>query len=193
MIDAEDWPFFVGLGLVPVLWLSWWRHTRWARFITTIEHESLHAIVAMLTGIPVRELKVREDGSGHVLFEPPGHWLLYLAPYFVPLLLMMEIGVVRLLRLPPVAEAGLLGVLLGLSLLGHLRQIHPRQTDFRHAGRLFTAVFLPTAFLLAYASAMMFLRGHAPGAMVDLAVDWFQGGLEDVELAVSVVSGWIRG
>ncbi len=89
---TDQWPFWAGFAGILILWALWWRHIRWARFITTIEHESLHAIVGMLTLIPVRELKVREDGSGHVLFEPPGHWLLYLAPYFIPLLLLIEIG-----------------------------------------------------------------------------------------------------
>ena len=60
----------------------------------------------MITLIPVRELKVREDGSGHVLFEPPGHWLLYLAPYFIPLLLLIEVGLVKLIGAGPRIEMG---------------------------------------------------------------------------------------
>ena len=98
----------------------------------------------MLSLIPVRELKVREDGSGHVLFEPPGHWLLYLSPYFIPLLLLIEVGLIGLMGLPDDAERALLGALLGLSLVGHLRQIHPRQTDFRQAGWVFTTITIIT-------------------------------------------------
>ena len=128
------------------------------RFITTIEHEALHAIVAMLTLIPV-EMKVREDGSGHPLFQPPGHWLLFLAPYFIPMLLLAEIALVRMLGLPSMWEMALFGLLLGVSLAGHLRQLHPRQTDFRMAGRVFTIAFLPTAFLLGYGIALSFIAG----------------------------------
>ena len=129
LLTLENWPFWLGLIGVFILWFTWWRHTRWARFVTTIEHESLHAIVAMLSLIPVRELKVREDGSGHVLFEPPGHWLLYLSPYFIPLLLLIEIGLIRLLQLPVSASFALYGAVLGLSLLGHLRQIQAQEVD----------------------------------------------------------------
>lgn len=166
------WPFWAGLAAIIGLWFWRWRHARWGRFITTIEHESLHAIVGMLTLIPVRELKVREDGSGHVLFEPPGHWLLYLAPYFVPLLLVIEIALVRLLQLPSSPESALLGAILAISLLGHLRQLHPRQTDFRHAGIAFSIAFLPTAFLMCYGAAFTLLRGGTPTAVLDFLSTW---------------------
>ena len=172
LVKAEMWPFWAGLAAIIALWFWRWRHARWGRFITTIEHESLHAIVGMLTLIPVRELKVREDGSGHVLFEPPGHWLLYLAPYFVPLLLVIEIALVRLLQLPSSPESALLGAILAISLLGHLRQLHPRQTDFRHAGIAFSIAFLPTAFLMCYGAAFTLLRGGTPAAVLDFLSTW---------------------
>ena len=154
ILHADHLPFWIGLALVVAIWILRWHRSRWARFITTIEHEILHALVGMLTLIPVRELKVREDGSGHVLFEPPGHWLLYLAPYFIPLLLWIEISLVKWMHLDSRLELGLLGMLLGLELLGHFRQLHPRQTDFQMAGRAFSMAFLPSAFILAYAASI---------------------------------------
>ena len=172
LVKADMWPFWVGLCSLLALWFWRWRYSRWGRFITTIEHESLHAIIGMLTLIPVRELKVREDGSGHVLFEPPGHWLLYLAPYFIPLLLVIEIALVRLLQLPSSPESALLGAILAISLLGHLRQLHPRQTDFRHAGIAFSIIFLPTAFLMCYGAAFTLLRGGTPTAVLDFLSTW---------------------
>jgi hypothetical protein len=164
--------FWSGVLIVVGLWFWRWRHARWGRFITTIEHESLHAIVAMLTLIPVREMKVREDGSGHVLFEPPGHWLLYLAPYFLPLLLLIEIALIRMLQLPKATESGVFGMVIGLSLLGHLRQIHPRQTDFKQAGIVFTLAFLPTAFLLCYSGVLTVMLGGHPRELLDILTLW---------------------
>lgn len=190
LMRTDQWPFWAGFAGILILWALWWRHIRWARFITTIEHESLHAIVGMLTLIPVRELKVREDGSGHVLFEPPGHWLLYLAPYFIPLLLLIEIGLTGLMGLPEWAERGLLGALLGLSLVGHLRQIHPRQTDFRHAGRAYTIAFLPTAFLLAYGAAFTMLQGGQLGAIPNFLSAWGEGVLNDAQWAWHHLHHW---
>ncbi len=190
LMRTDQWPFWAGFAGILILWALWWRHIRWARFITTIEHESLHAIVGMLTLIPVRELKVREDGSGHVLFEPPGHWLLYLSPYFIPLLLLIEIGLTGLMGLPEWAERGLLGALLGLSLVGHLRQIHPRQTDFRHAGRAFTMAFLPTAFLLAYGAAFTMLQGGQLSAIPDFLSAWGEGTFNDAQWAWHHLHHW---
>ena len=193
LLTLENWPFWLGLIGVFILWFTWWRHTRWARFVTTIEHESLHAIVAMLSLIPVRELKVREDGSGHVLFEPPGHWLLYLSPYFIPLLLLIEIGLIRLLQLPVSASFALYGAVLGLSLLGHLRQIHPRQTDFKHAGILFSIVFLPTAFLLAYGVAFIILVGGGPDQAIGWTYDWGRATSEDIMRIWELIRSALRG
>ncbi len=137
LIHSQQWPFWLGFAGILALWAAWWRHTRWARFITTIEHESLHAIVGMLSLIPVRELKVREDGSGHVLFEPPGHWLLYLSPYFIPLLLLIEVGLIGLMGLPDDAERALLGALLGLSWWATCaKSTLGKQTFARQAGYL---------------------------------------------------------
>lgn len=188
LFNDDGIPFLVGAGLILLLWFMWWRRTRWARFITTIEHESLHAIIGMLTLIPVRELKVKEDGSGHVLFEPPGHWLLYLAPYFIPLLLIIEIGLVRLLDLDAPFEGALLGAVMALSILGHLRQFHPKQTDFSQAGWAFSATFLPTAFLASYGCAFALITGGSPSAMMDFLSDWAHAGYTDSQTAWA----WLR-
>ena len=186
------WPLWTALAVTVALWFTWWRHARWGRFITTIEHEALHAIVAMLTLIPVREMKVREDGSGHVLFQPPGHWLLFLAPYFIPMLLLAEIALVRMLGLPSPGETALFGLLLGISLAGHLRQMHPRQTDFRMAGRVFTVAFLPTAFLLGYGIALSFIAGSGLNAPVRFLEAWALDGWRDAKWAFEAVVSWTQ-
>ncbi len=186
------WPLWFSLAATLTLWFFWWKHARWGRFITTIEHEALHAMVAMMTLIPVREMKVREDGSGHVLFEPPGHWLLYLAPYFIPLLLLAEIALVQMMGLPKKIEWALYGLLLGISLAGHLRQLHPRQTDFRVAGRGFTIAFLPTAFLLGYGIALSFILGSGWGGPAQFLEDWTVQSWMDVNQAFETVSRWTQ-
>ncbi len=172
LFSEDHLPFWAGMILVVFLWSWRWRHARWGRFITTIEHECLHALIGMLTLIPVRELKVREDGSGHVLFEPPGHWLLYLAPYFIPLLLLIEVGLIGLLKLPNPFEEAALGAVMALTLMGHIRQIHPRQTDFRHAGILFTTTFLPTAFLLCYSAVFSLMNQEGPSGVLAMGQVW---------------------
>jgi len=186
------WPLWSTLAATVALWFMWWRHARWGRFITTIEHEALHAIVAMLTLIPVREMKVREDGSGHVLFQPPGHWLLFLAPYFIPMLLLCEIALVRMLGLPSPLETALFGLLLGISLAGHLRQLHLRQTDFRMAGRVFTIAFLPTAFLLGYGIALSFIAGSGLSTPARFLEAWAIDGWQDAKWAFEAIAAWTQ-
>ena len=118
----------------------------------------------MLTLIPVREMKVREDGSGHVLFQPPGHWLLFLAPYFIPMLLLAEIALVRMLGLPSMWEMALFGLLLGVTPCwpSPATAPAPNRTSAM-AGRVFTIAFLPTAFLLGYGIALSFIAGSGHG------------------------------
>ena len=163
--DAQYLPFWLGVGGMLLLWSLLLRKARWARFITTIEHEALHAIVGFISFIPIRELKVNEDGSGHVIFTPPTNWLMLLAPYFVPLTLAIYAALVFALNLDPVVQSIVLGAIFGLEWAGNVREIHPKQTDFRQAGWVFTVLFLPSAILLSYGSAITILLegGVGPG------------------------------
>ena len=158
-------PFWIGVGGMLLLWGLFLRNAKWARFLTTIEHEALHAIVGFISFIPIRELKVNEDGSGHVVFTPPTNWLMLLAPYFIPLTLAIYAAIVFALELDPGIQAAVLGAIFGLEWAGNVREIHPNQTDFRQAGRVFTLLFLPSAILLSYGTAITMLLegGVGPG------------------------------
>jgi hypothetical protein len=164
-INSEYLPFWSGVGGMLLLWSLLLRKARWARFITTIEHEALHAIVGFISFIPIRELKVNEDGSGHVIFTPPTNWLMLLAPYFVPLTLAIYAALVFALELEPLLQSVVLGAIFGLEWAGNVREIHPKQTDFRQAGWVFSVLFLPSAILLSYGSAITILLegGVGPG------------------------------
>ena len=158
-------PFWIGVGGMLLLWGLLLRKAKWARFLTTIEHEALHAIIGFISFIPIRELKVNEDGSGHVVFTPPTNWLMLLAPYFIPLTLAIYAAIVFALELDPGIEAAVLGAIFGLEWAGNVREIHPNQTDFRQAGWVFTLLFLPSAILLSYGTAITMLLegGVGPG------------------------------
>lgn len=158
-------PFWMGVGIMLLMWGLLLRKAKWARFITTIEHEALHAIIGFISFIPIRELKVNEDGSGHVIFTPPTNWLMLLAPYFIPLTLAIYAALVFALKLDPFAQSVVLGAIFGLEWAGNLREIHPKQTDFSQAGWVFTVLFLPSAILLSYGSAITILLegGVGPG------------------------------
>ena len=74
-------------------------------------------------------------------------------------------AIVFALELDPGIEAAVLGAIFGLEWAGNLREIHPNQTDFRQAGWTFTLLFLPSAILLSYGTAITMLLGGgvAPG------------------------------
>lgn len=145
-------PFWFGIAIMTVLWLVWIRKTKWAQFLSTMEHEAVHAIVGLISFIPIKELKVNANGSGHVKFSPPTHWLMLLAPYFIPISLIVYTAILLTLHLPLAWRAGLMGAIFGFEGAGKLRAIHPRQTDFKEAGYVFTILFLPFAILLCYGS-----------------------------------------
>ena len=88
-----------------------------------------------------------------------------LAPYFIPLTLAIYAAIVFALELDPGIEAAVLGAIFGLEWAGNVREIHPNQTDFRQAGWVFTLLFLPSAILLSYGTAITMLLegGVGPG------------------------------
>jgi hypothetical protein len=96
------------------------------------------------------------------------------------MLLLIEIALIRLIQLPATLETFVFGAVMGLSLLGHLRQIHPRQTDFKQAGVAFTLAFLPAAFLLCYTSILHILLGDHPEQLLAVLTQWLELAWKDV-------------
>jgi hypothetical protein len=70
--------------------------------------------------------------------------------------------------------------------------MHPRQTDFRMAGRVFTVAFLPTAFLLGYGIALSFILGSGLGAPIRFLQDWALHGWQDARLAFEAIVSWTQ-
>lgn len=152
--NQNELPFWIGLILILILWQWRLRNMRWTRFFTTMEHEALHAIIGFLSFVPIKQMQVREDGSGHVTFTPPANWLMLLAPYFIPLTLCIYAAIIFALNLDPVLQKGIMGMIFGLEWAGNIKEIHPKQTDFRQAGILFSILFLPSAILMSYGTAL---------------------------------------
>lgn len=125
-------------------------------FFAIMEHELTHMLFAVLTLHKPKGLDVNQDVGGSFSFEGKGNWLIALAPYFFPtfwffivLLTPLYMKITGLEKLPDFYMV-LLAVFAGYNFIVTCLSIHPKQTDFKVAGVLFTILFLPGITLLKY-------------------------------------------
>lgn len=144
--------FFLPFGAVIVLFL--FIPGLAGSFFAIMEHELTHMLFAVLTFHKPRGLDVDQDRGGSFSFEGRGNWLIALAPYFFPTFWFVIVLFMPLF-LPffgkePEFYVSLLGIFMGYNFISTLLSIHPKQTDFKVAGYLFTALFLPGVTCLKY-------------------------------------------
>ena len=139
--------------------LGWVMCTRFrvTRFLTTMEHEFIHVLLAWATGLRVYSLKAESDGSGLAMIETPFNWLVALGPYFIPFALYLYALLGLGMGIEGTAAEAFFGMIFGYEMVANIRESHPHQTDFQIAGKAFTLCFLPTAMLLSYGGAFAFL------------------------------------
>jgi hypothetical protein len=178
--------FWVFAGASTVI--GWMTCTRFrvTRFLTTMEHEFIHVLLAWLTGLRVESLKVQSDGNGLAMIETPFNWLVALGPYFIPLALYLYAFISIGMGVEGTVAEALFGLIFGYEMVANIRESHLQQTDFQIAGRVFTFCFLPTAMLLTYGGAFQFLASgelgtawHYMGSTLEtstlLTWNWGQG------------------
>ena len=128
----------------------------------TMEHEMTHVLFALLTLHPVSHMEVKDAGGGSMTFLGKGNWLIALAPYFFPLtaftMVFFTLAVQQVSGyLPDWIFIGL-GAAVCYNLFSFAEQLHPRQTDFKVAGYLFTICFLPGANCLSFGTIFAFVE-----------------------------------
>lgn len=130
-------------------------------FLAIAEHELTHMLFAVLTFHKPKGLDINQDVGGSFSFVGEGNWLIALAPYFFPTFtFIVMIGAPLYLlffeKLPSFYLT-LLGVLIGYHFISSLLSIHPKQTDFKVAGYIFTICFLPGINLIVYGILFCFV------------------------------------
>ena len=150
-------PFGVGFMVAAILWMILGK-SRFVKFWATMDHELTHALFAWLTGVRVLELR-STDGSievvddhteGHVRIAG-GNWLIDLSPYFFPTApFVIGISTWILAETPSIIAKCMLGAATSYSVASTLREVHPQQSDFSSAGKLFTVLVLPCLNFLTY-------------------------------------------
>lgn len=160
---GEGKPFLY--GFVPVLVLSflavsWFRES----FFSTFEHELTHAVFAWLCFHKVTRFEatdgvnrgsdLQEQGYLGVVHLSGSNWLITIAPYFSPTLLL-PLYLVALLN-PPAVFLVLVGVICAFHITSTYRETGLHQTDLKVVGYLFSFMFLPAANLIIYVASIYY-------------------------------------
>lgn len=164
--------FVFGLVAYFAAWHLLLRHRLLGTFFSTLEHELTHAIFALATFHPVKQLRSTFTRGGHVLYmlyRSEGNWLITISPYFVPTL---SLALMLLLAAVPAEyrwwTEWLLGAVTAYHVTSTMRETDLRQPDLQKVGYLFCFLFLPTANLIAFGVIFAFAHGGAPGIMTFL-------------------------
>lgn len=151
--------FFIGVGFFAAVRVFFIMRRGVAE---TMEHEMTHTLFALLTLHPVQSLEVKDTGGGSMTFLGKGNWLIAIAPYFFPLtafaMMFLFIAVNQIIGYQPDWALIGMGVALCYNLFSFVEQVHPRQTDFKVAGYLFTICFLPGANCLTFGTIFAFVE-----------------------------------
>lgn len=179
-------PFAGGIVLFVVLWRRWLGKSRWGAFLITLEHESTHALFAMLTGHPIVGFKASLGQGGEVRFAGAGNWLITTAPYFFPtaaLILFLLAFFLPFAALP--WQSFLLGVALAYHVISTWRETHRDQSDLRVVGKSFCWMFLPAANLAVVGLLIAFSHSGREGMQ-----SWFDFVLEPIKYVGEQSSLW---
>ena len=123
-------------------------------FLAIMEHELTHMLFAILTGHKPVDLEVNQNKGGYLAFQGESNWLIALAPYFFPTfaVVIMLASLVYMGMDKPLPDIywAVFGTMCGYHLVSTILEIHPKQTDFKSAGYVFTIAFLPGINLIVY-------------------------------------------
>ena len=144
------------------------------RFLITLEHESTHALFAILCWHRIVGFRASLGRGGHVRFTGRGNWLIAVAPYFFPTAALLLFLVAYFLPFPGLPwQSFLLGVALGYHIVSTIRETHHDQTDFKQLGMLFCWLFLPAANMAVVGLLIAFAHDGSQGIH-----DWLHNVLE---------------
>ncbi len=150
-------------------------------FLAIAEHELTHMLFAVLTLHKPKGLDIDQDRGGSFSFVGEGNWLIALAPYFFPTFtFVLMVGTPLYLMFYPKLPAfylTLFGIFIGYHFITTMFSIHPKQTDFKVAGPLFTFCFLPGINLITYGVLFCFILRGWEGVPAYFVALWQQTGL----------------
>ena len=162
--------FVAGAGVFTLLWRRWWGRGRIGKFLITFEHESTHALFALLTWHRIVGFRTSVGRGGEVRFIGRGNWLITVAPYFFPTAALLLFLIAFFLPFPGLPWQGfLLGAALGYHVASTYRETNRDQTDIKELGFTFCWLFLPAANLAVVGLLVSFAHSGSEGLSLWLA------------------------
>jgi hypothetical protein len=153
-VPAQPWrsAWFWSLWGGAVTWLAVFMALPRPVWVYVLGHELTHALATYLAGGKVRDFQVSSRG-GYVAITK-ANWWITLSPYFVPLYSLIWLALwisvnfyYPLSRYTPVLFFGL-GLTYAFHVSFTLSMIHPRQSDLKVEGYVFSYVVIAVANLL---------------------------------------------
>ena len=140
-----------------LLWVLFFSKRSAGSFFSTFEHELTHALFAWITFKKVTGLQATWNSGGVCYIEGGENWLIYIAPYFFPTLMLipMILSVVVDRQYFDSIEV-MLGAVMAYHMTSTYVETHRGQTDLQETGFLFAALFLPTANVMIYGWALIY-------------------------------------
>lgn len=130
-----------GMAAYVCLWF-FVRRTDTFQLLLTLEHELAHLLAAMLTFSPVRAMLATSDAGGHVITARTT-WLVYAAPYVLPLPLLVPVALLLVASKPAPWMWVLLGCVSALHIHSSYCETHRGQTDLKELGFACSTLLLP--------------------------------------------------
>jgi len=156
MLISAEFTILIGFSGYVLLWLMIFKRRFAGSLFSTFEHELTHALFAWLTFKRVVGLRATWNSGGVCEIEGE-NWLIYIAPYFFPTLLIA-----------PILVSGLSGygldwfidIAFGSIMAYHMTstyiETHRDQTDLKETSFLFAFLFLPAANVMIYSCALIY-------------------------------------
>lgn len=161
-------------------------------FAAVLRHELTHSLAALATFNRPVALQVNVDGSGSAEYRGRANWLIYLAPYFLPLvsLPLLIAGVCGFAS--GTAYTILLAIAAGFDLAVAWRQFGYHQLDLQYAGgKVVSTILVVSTGIVMWSFILIYGVTGSRSAVVELAivawnrallagatvVDWSYGGL----------------
>lgn len=168
--------FLLGSAAYLLSWLLIFRRDFSGAYFSTFEHELTHAIFAWMTLHKVTGLSVTWRDGGECRYEGSGNWLMTIAPYFFPTLLLVPLVLRAILDSSyiPLTEF-VFGFFCFYHLTSTWRETHPAQTDLVRVKYLFAWLFLPTANVMIYGFFSLMLIAEIGVAWQFIFNTWHSG------------------
>ncbi|MFO0939426.1 MAG: hypothetical protein U0930_01530 [Pirellulales bacterium] len=150
-------PFIAGMIGFAFLWRKWLGQSRWGSFLITLEHESTHALFALLTWHSIVGFRASLGQGGEVRFAGKGNWLITASPYFFPTAAILFFLIAFFLPFAALPwQSFLLGVAVAYHGISTYRETHRDQSDLKLLGKSFCWSFLPAANIVVIGVLLAF-------------------------------------